>query len=68
MRIVFVRHCEPDYTVDSLTPKGWREAKLLSHRVLNWNVDAFTSRLLAGHTILQRPALIFAVSTGKTVM
>ncbi|MBO6193039.1 MAG: histidine phosphatase family protein, partial [Clostridiales bacterium] len=41
MRIVFVRHCEPDYTVDSLTPKGWREAKLLSHRVLNWNVDAF---------------------------
>lgn len=41
MRIVFVRHCEPDYTVDSLTPKGWREAKLLSHRILNWNVDAF---------------------------
>ena len=41
MRIVFVRHCEPDYEIDSLTPKGWREAKLLADRVSNWNVDAF---------------------------
>lgn len=26
MRIVFVRHGEPDYSKDSLTEKGWREA------------------------------------------
>lgn len=41
MRIVFVRHCEPDYTVDSLTPRGWEEASLLADRVVNWSVDDF---------------------------
>lgn len=41
MRIVFVRHCEPDYTIDSLTPRGWEEASLLADRVSKWNVDDF---------------------------
>lgn len=26
MRIIFVRHAEPDYANDTLTEKGWREA------------------------------------------
>ena len=30
---MIVRHAEPDYTLDSLTPKGHREAELLSHRL-----------------------------------
>ena len=30
MRIIFVRHGEPDYTDDSLTEKGKKEAKLLA--------------------------------------
>ena len=33
MRLIFVRHGEPDYTIDSLTEKGWKEAELLSHRM-----------------------------------
>ncbi|MCM1125140.1 MAG: histidine phosphatase family protein [Lachnospiraceae bacterium] len=41
MRIVFVRHGEPDYQNDTLTEKGWREAELLSKRIINWNVEQF---------------------------
>lgn len=33
MRIMIVRHCDPDYTIDSLTEKGWREAELLADRL-----------------------------------
>ena len=41
MNIIFVRHCEPDYEIDSLTPRGWEEAKFLARRVNSWNVDDF---------------------------
>lgn len=37
MRLIFIRHCEPDYSIDSLTNKGWIEAKCLAERVKNWN-------------------------------
>ncbi|MBQ6150459.1 MAG: histidine phosphatase family protein [Mogibacterium sp.] len=30
MKILIIRHAEPDYTIDSLTEKGWREAEYLS--------------------------------------
>ena len=42
MRIMLVRHAEPDYSVDSLTPRGWREAELLSRRLIRLKrVEAF---------------------------
>ena len=41
MRIIFVRHGEPDYTRDSLTEKGWREARFLSQRISKWKVTQF---------------------------
>lgn len=41
MRLIFIRHAEPDYARDSLTAKGFREAGLLSQRIKNWNVTAF---------------------------
>lgn len=41
MRLIFVRHAEPDYEHDSLTPKGWKEAALLAERVARWQVDEF---------------------------
>ncbi len=41
MKIVFVRHGEPDYINDSLTEKGWQEAKLLANRICKWNVTDF---------------------------
>ena len=33
MKIVIIRHGDPDYEKDSLTEKGWREAKLLAERI-----------------------------------
>lgn len=33
MKILMVRHGEPDYSIDSLTPKGWREAEILAGRM-----------------------------------
>lgn len=33
MRILIIRHGDPDYSIDSLTEKGWKEAEILSHRL-----------------------------------
>ena len=38
MKLVFIRHGEPDYTRDSLTEKGMREAAYLGERVKEWKV------------------------------
>lgn len=39
MKLVFIRHAEPDYTIDGLTEKGKVEAELLSQRLLNFPMD-----------------------------
>ena len=49
MRILLIRHAEPDYTVDSLNPKGRVEAELLSRRLAN----ILPSRLI----LLQSPQI-----------
>ena len=41
MRILLIRHAEPDYTVDSLTPKGRVEAELLSRRMIRYDIRDF---------------------------
>lgn len=41
MRILFIRHGDPDYEHDTLTDKGIREAKLLSERTAKWTVTQF---------------------------
>lgn len=38
MKLIFIRHAEPDYSIDSLTKKGWREAEMLALRTRDWNV------------------------------
>ncbi len=44
MRLILIRHGEPDYSIDSLTEKGWREAKALADRIVTWDVmDFYTS-------------------------
>ena len=35
MRLLMIRHGDPDYEHDCLTEKGKREAKLLSQRLVN---------------------------------
>ena len=39
MKLVFVRHGDPDYSIDSLTPKGEVEAKLLAERISQMEID-----------------------------
>lgn len=41
MRILLIRHAEPEYSVDSLTPKGRVEAELLSRRLIHCDVKDF---------------------------
>mgnify|MGYP001526492216 FL=1 len=41
MRLIFIRHGDPDYVHDTLTEKGKREAELLAQRVKNWDVSKF---------------------------
>lgn len=41
MKILIIRHGDPDYTIDSLTEKGWQEAKYLSERIAKLNVRDF---------------------------
>lgn len=46
MRILLIRHAEPDYAVDSLTPKGRAEAELLSRRLVRYDFrDIYVSPL-----------------------
>lgn len=41
MRLIIIRHGDPDYEKDSLTEKGWREAELLAERISKLDVKAF---------------------------
>lgn len=46
MRILLIRHAEPDYSIDSLTAKGRIEAELLSRRLIRYDIrDFFQSPL-----------------------
>lgn len=41
MRLLIIRHGDPDYSIDSLTEKGWKEAELLSERLVKEDITAF---------------------------
>ena len=41
MRLIFIRHGEPDYKTDTLTENGKKEAAALAARTRSWDVDAF---------------------------
>ena len=41
MRLLIIRHGDPDYTVDSLTEKGRREAELLKNRLQKQDIKDF---------------------------
>lgn len=40
MKLLLIRHGDPDYEIDSLTKKGWCEAALLSERIARLDVAA----------------------------
>ena len=41
MKLLIIRHGDPDYQNDSLTEKGWREAELLADRIEKLDIAAF---------------------------
>lgn len=67
MKILFIRHGDPDYEHDSLTPKGWREAELLADRLAKLKIRDFycsplgRAQATAGVTLnrLRREATVF---------
>lgn len=43
MRILIIRHGDPDYSIDNLTEKGKREAELLSNKLIHENITKIYS-------------------------
>lgn len=41
MKLIIIRHGDPNYIIDSLTEKGRREAQLLADRISKLDADAF---------------------------
>ncbi|MBR4692814.1 MAG: histidine phosphatase family protein [Oscillospiraceae bacterium] len=41
MKLLIVRHGDPDYANDALTERGWREAELLAERMAKLEIAAF---------------------------
>lgn len=41
MKLLIIRHADPDYDRDSLTEKGWREAQLLATRIAAMDIKEF---------------------------
>ena len=41
MRLIIIRHGDPNYELDTLTPAGWEEAELLSRRISKLDVKNF---------------------------
>ena len=41
MKLLIVRHGDPDYTIDSLTEKGWKEAEYLSEKLSKLDIKDF---------------------------
>lgn len=46
MKILIIRHADPDYSIDSLTKKGWVEAECLAEKLVKMDIDAFYSSTL----------------------
>lgn len=41
MKLLIIRHGDPDYEIDSLTEKGWREAEMLAERIAPMDIKAY---------------------------
>ncbi len=57
MKILIVRHGEPDYEIDGLTEKGAREAELLSDRLARENISAVYCSTLGRARLTAEPTL-----------
>lgn len=67
MKIYIIRHGDPDYSIDSLTEKGWREAKLLSERMVKIPIDDFYCSPLGRAQDTSKPTLEKVGKTSETL-
>ena len=58
MKLIIIRHGDPDYEHDSLTQKGVREAQLLSDRISQLDVRLSIARRSAERRIQRLTLLI----------
>lgn len=66
MRLLIIRHGDPDYAADSLTEKGWREAALLRDRLVREDITAFYCSPLGRAQATARPTLEALGRTAET--
>ena len=57
MKLYFVRHGDPDYSIDSLTEKGWREVEYLSERMVKIPAVAYFCSPMGRAKDTARPTL-----------
>ncbi len=57
VKILVIRHGEPDYSIDSLTEKGWREAEMLADRLVRLNIRDFYCSPLGRARDTARPTM-----------
>lgn len=67
MKLLFIRHGEPDYAHDILTEKGWREAELLAGRIAPLDVRQYYVSPLGRAQDTARPTLQKAGRTAVTL-
>lgn len=57
MKLLFIRHGDPDYEKDSLTEKGFREADLLAERIAGTHIDEYYVSPLGRAQMTAKPSL-----------
>ena len=67
MKLLFIRHGDPDYTIDSLTEKGWKEAEFLSEKIAALDVRDFYVSPLGRAQRTALPSLEAAGCKAETV-
>ena len=66
MKLLIIRHGEPDYVHDTLTEKGWREVRLLARRIAPMDVKQYYVSPLGRAQATARPTLELAGRTAIT--
>ena len=56
MKLLIIRHGNPDYANDTLTEKGWAEARALGERLKDYRIDAIYTSPLGRAKDTARPA------------
>lgn len=58
MKLLFIRHADPDYENDALTEKGTREALLLAERIAKTHIDEYYVSPMGRAQLTAKPSLL----------